>query len=212
MEAILIWIALLAPFVPLSVASYIHRSRQRAFLTKILKVDEPLRKRVAREFGVDGAAVTGVSVFDVLYNTMKLDTDALQGMKHLHHKQNFESLGDLMDFIKGEIIKAEPGDGVWRQMVHKYKGYTGEEAVVDFFREKGHDVEIPKSGTNEEWDLKIDGEPFNTKVTDNPQYIQKHLDEHSSGVIANREMADAFHDNPRVLINPNLSSQDGGHL
>lgn len=47
MEVILICIAI--TIVALSTALYIHRSRQRAFLTKTLKVDEPLRERVARE-------------------------------------------------------------------------------------------------------------------------------------------------------------------
>ena len=97
MEVILICIAVAT--VALSTASYFHRSRQRIFLTKTLKVDEPLRKRVARELGVDGAVVTGVSVFDVLYNTMKLDPNALRGMDHLHHAKDFQNLGELMALV-----------------------------------------------------------------------------------------------------------------
>lgn len=210
MEVILICIAVVT--VALSTASYLHRSRQRTFLTKTLKVDEPLRKRVARELGVDGAAVTGVSTFDVLYNTMKLDPNALEGMEHLHHAQGFDNLGDLMDFMKSDIIKSEPGEVAWRSMIHKYKGYTGEDTVADYYREGGHDVETPSSGTNEGWDHIIDGKPYNVKVTDDPRYIQEHLDKHPDiDVIENREMADAFRDNPRVVINPELSSQEAFH-
>ena len=210
MEVILICIAVAT--IALSTTSYFHRSRQRAFLKRTLKVDEPLRKRVARELGVDGAVVTGVSTFDVLYNTMKLDSHALQGMDHLHHKEGFGSLDDLMDFMKSEIIKSEPGSEVWRQMVHKYKGYTGEEKVADYYRERGHNVETPESGTTEGIDHIIDGKPYNAKVTDNPRYIQEHLDKHPDiDVIANREMEDAFRDNPRVVINPELSSQGAFH-
>lgn len=210
MEVILICIAVAT--VALSTASYVHRSRQRAFLKKTLKVDEPLRKRVARELGVDGAAVTGVSVFDVLYNTMKLDPHAIRGMGHLHHSKDFENIGDLMDFMKSDIIKSEPGEAAWRSMIHKYKGYTGEDAVADYYRERGHDVETSESGTTEGLDHIIDGKPYNVKVTDNPRYIQEHLDKHPDiDVIANREMADAFRDNPRVVINPELSSQEAFH-
>ena len=213
MEVLLICIAVAT--VTLSTASYFHRSRQRAFLTKTLKVDEPLRKRVARELGVDGAVVTGVSVFDVFYHTImitKLDPHVLQGIDHLHHKQNFESLGDLMDFMKSEIIRSEPGEAAWRSMIHKYKGYTGEDAVADYYRERGHDVVTPDSGTNEGWDHIIDGKLYNVKITDDPSYIREHLDKYPDiDIITNREMADAFHDNPRVIINPDLSSQEAFH-
>ena len=202
MEVILICIAVAT--VALSTASYFHRSRQRAFLTKTLKVDEPLRKSVARELGVDGVAVTGVSVFDVLYNTMKLDPHAIRGMGHLHHAKDFDNIGDLMEYMKSDIIRSEPGEAAWRSMIHKYKGYTGEDAVADYYRERGHDVETPDSGTNEGWDHIIDGKPYNVKVTDKPQYIQEHLDKHPDiDVIANREMEEAFRDNPRVVVNLN---------
>ena len=207
MEFIIICIAVAV--VSLSMASYIHRSRQRAFLTKTLKVDESLRNRVARELGVDGTVVAGVTVFDVLYNTMKLDRHALEGIDHLHHAQDFDNLGDLMDFMKSEIIKSDSGSEVWEQMIHKYKGYTGEESVVEHLRELGYVVEIPESGTAPGLDLIVGGKPYNVKITDEPSYIQKHLDEHPDiDVITNREMADAFRDNPRVLVDFKLSIEE----
>ena len=153
--------------------------------------------------------MTGVSVFDVLYNTMKLDPHALQGIGNLHHAQDFESLDDLMDFIKGEIIKSEPGSEAWERMTDKYKGYTREEVVADYYRQRGHNVETPESGTAEGVDHIIDGKPYNVKVTDDPRYIQEHLDRHPDiDVIANLEMADDFRDNPRVVINPDLSAAE----
>ena len=208
---IIVTVAVLAALV-LSTASFVHRSRQRAFLTKPLKVDKSLKRRAARELGVDGAAVAGVSVFDVLYNTTKLDPHTLRGINHLHHAREFESLGDLMAFMKGEIIKSEPGEGAWRQMVHKYKGYTGEEEAFDNLSSNGHGFDVPDSGTAEGLDVTVDGKTFNVKVTDNPGYIQDHLDKHPDiDVITNREMADAFADNPRVVIDPDLSSQEAFH-
>ncbi len=159
--------------------------------------------------GVDGAFVTGVSTFDVLYNTMRMDPSALKGMAHLHHAQDFDDLGDLMAFMKRFIIKSESGEKAWRQMIDKYKGYTGEAKVAEHLREYGYNVEIQESGTAEGLDLMVEGKPYNVKITDNSYYIQEHLDKHPDiDVITNREMADAFPDNPRVVVLPELSSQE----
>ena len=89
MEILLISIAGFVA-ITLSIVGYIRRSKQEAFLKNTLQVDDSLRERVARELGVDGAFGTGVSTFDVLYNTMKLDPNALRGMEHLHLGQSFE--------------------------------------------------------------------------------------------------------------------------
>lgn len=210
MELILLVAALLT--TGLGTASYIHRTRQRAILTKELSVNDHVRQRAARELGIDGAAVAGVSVFDVLYNTVKLDPQTLEGISHLHHAQDFENLGELMSFLQDSIIKSGSGDEAWRQMVHKYKGYTGEEGAFDNLEGGGHNIEVPNSGTAEGMDVRVDGDPYNVKITDNPKYIQKHLDENPDiDVIANKEMAEAFKDNPRVLIDNDLSSQDVFH-
>ncbi len=152
--------------------------------------------------------MTGVSVFDVLYNMMKLDPNVLRGIDHLHQAQNFNNLGELMDFMKSNIIKSKPGDEAWKQMLDKYKGYTGEERVAEHLRESGHNVEMPESGTTEGLDLIADGKPYNVKITDDPHYIQEHLDKYPDiDVITTREMADYFSDNPRVRI-VQLSSQE----
>lgn len=193
-------------------ASYIHRARQTSFLTKNLQVDQSLINKTAKELGVDGAAVAGISTFDVLYNTLKLEPNALKGMTHLHQAQDFENLGDLMSFMKDNIIKSEFGDAAYRQMIHKYKGYTGEETSFENLTQKGYALNIPESGTTKGLDVEVDGVPYNVKVTDNPRYIQEHLDKHPDiDVIANKEMADAFANNPRVIIDYDLSSQESFH-
>ncbi len=53
---ILVALALFA-VLALSTTSYVHRLRQRAFLTKQLKVDESFKRRAARELGVDGGVL-----------------------------------------------------------------------------------------------------------------------------------------------------------
>lgn len=193
-------------------ASFIHRLRQRMNLKRHLLVDESLKKRTAEAIGLDGAVVAGVSLFDVFYNTMKLDPHALRGIAHLHHAENFEKLSDVIGFMKTEIIKSSDGQPVWRQMVHKYKGYTGEEVAFDNLAGSGPAIEVPTSGTAPGLDVVVDGKPYNVKVTDNPAYVQERLNKHPDiDVITNREMAEGFQDNPRVIIDPDLSSKEAFH-
>jgi len=193
-------------------ASLFHHHRQRVFLNKALNVNESYKKQAANDLGIDGSAIAAVTTFDVLYNSMKLSPEALSGIDHLHHGQNFKNLSDLMDFMKEEIIKSESGEIAWRQMVHKYKGYTGEETAFGKLAEDGHSIQIPESGTTEGLDVIIDGKAYNVNVTDNPSYIQEHLDKYPDvDVIANKEMAQAFGDHPRVKIDPDLSSQQAFH-
>lgn len=171
-----------------------------------------MRGQAVRELGIDGATIVGISVFDVLYNTAKLNPHALKGMAHLHQAKEFENLGDLMTFMKSEIIKSKPGEGAWKQMIHKYKGYTGEEATFDHLSASDNTIDIPTSGTAEGLDVTVDGKAFNVKVTDNPRYVQDHLDKHPDiDVITNHEMGSAFEGNPRVLIDADLSSQEAFH-
>lgn len=211
-DLMVVAIALIAVLSALGAASYFHRQRQKEYLLKTLAVDEALASQVASQFGIDGTAVAGATLFDVLYNTMKLDPYALQGMDRLHHAPEFENLGHLMEFMKAEIIKSEPGESAWRPMVHKYKGYAGEEVAIENLRAAGHDVEVPDATNNPGYDVLVDGKRFNVKVTDNPAYIQEHLDRYPDiDVITNREMADAFSDNPRVVIDPELSAQELFH-
>lgn len=195
-----------------AVTSAKYHSRQERYLKKELKVEEILKTKVAKTIGVEGAVVSAVSIFDVLYNTSRMDPHVLKGISHLHNSQEFESLGDLTSYMKENILSSEEGSKPWRQMVHKYKGYTGEEVAFDNLEAAGHEVEVPESGTEEGWDVKIDGEKFNVKITDNPAYIQKHLDENPDiKVITNKEMGEAFSDNPNVIINPDLSVQEAFH-
>jgi hypothetical protein len=79
-------------------------------------------------------------------------------------------------------------------------------------REAGHNVVIPESGTNPDWDVMIDRQKYNVKVTDDPSYITNFLHHHPDvDVITNNEMASAFADNPHVHIDPALSAQDAFH-
>ena len=138
-----------------------------------------------------------------------MDPQALSGIEHLHHAQEFNNLGDLIGYMKENILSAEEGTKAWRQIIHKYKGYTGEEMAFDNLRNAGHSVDIPESGTMEGLDATVDNQPINVKITDNPSYIQEHLDAHPNiPVYTNIEMKQTFADNPNVIIDPDLSAQE----
>jgi hypothetical protein len=197
-------------FGSIFIASINHHHKQKSFLENELTVDDEIDSEFKNKFGALEGAVIGVSVFDVLYNIGRVDPFVLSGINHLHHSQNFGSLGELSTYLKESIVNSEAGTGEWRQMIHKYKGYTGEESTFEGIRESGHSIEIPESGTFPQIDAIIDGQKFNMAVTDNPSYIQHKLDTLPEDVHiwTNKEMADAFSDNPRVHIDPTLSSQD----
>ena len=198
------------------VSSYFHHKKVETFLNKQLGFDESLRQKVAKDFGLTEGVATGVSVFDVLYHTSRMNPFALAGINHLHHAQNFDSLGDLIAFMKLNIIHSEPGQAAWRDMVHKYKGYTGEEMGINHLQHSGHTVQVPESGTQAGHDVIAHGSafdgPVNIKVTDSPAYIAHHLSQYPNiPVLTNNEMSSAFSDNPNVTIDPHLSSQECFH-
>jgi hypothetical protein len=162
--------------------------------------------------GVESVTAVGVSLFDVLYSTSRLDPFVLKGIEHLHHSQHFENLGDLMGYMKSHIIDSESGTQAWRQMIHKYKGYTGEEQAFDRIAHSGISLKVPESGTNPDFDATVNGHHVDFAITDNPSYIQDKLDSDPNILVwTNREMADAFGDNSRVIVDPDLSSQDAFH-
>ena len=164
--------------------------------------------KAEKKIGALEATITSVALFDVLYNVGKADPFVLTGINHLHHAQGFENLGDLTTYLKTSIIDSNAGTEAWRQMVHKYKGYTGEEAVFDHIRDEGLDLEVPTSGTNPDVDAVIDGQAYDMAITDNPSYIQEKLDSlpDDVNIWTNKEMGAAFGDNPRVYIDESMSS------
>ena len=156
------------------------------------------RQGVYSRIGVDGAAAACCSVYDVTVNTSKLHAHALDGMAH---------------FMDDSIITSTAGDKAWRQMVHKYKGYTGEEAVFDSLESSGHVIDIPESATTAGYDLVLDGNLFNVKITGSLSYIREHLEKNPDiDIITNIEMAEVFSNNPRVIIDAGISSQEMFHI
>lgn len=190
-----------------SIAIFNH-SKAKSYLNQKLVVDKSTLNKVKNKVGITEASVVGVTLFDVLYNTAKMDPFVLKGVDHLHHSQNFESLADLSSFLKENIINSEEGTTAWRQMIHKYKGYTGEEYAFNKLDETGTNYIKPDSGTNEQYDAIIDGQKVDIAITDDPSYIAEKLKDPEVFVYTNKEMAAAYDGNPRVIIDENLSVQE----
>jgi hypothetical protein len=188
------------------------RCRQKAFLLKPLTVESLHGKQATSNIGLTEIAPPAISTFDVLYNMSKIDPHCLRGIDHLHHAQHFSNLGDLMGFLKSSVLPEHLDGAAWRSVIHKYKGYAGEEVVFDHLQAGGHQVERAVSGTQSGHDAVVDGHFYNIKVTDDPAYIGDHLREHPDvDVITNSEMGDAFAANPHVHIDQALSAQDVFH-
>lgn len=201
-------IIVLSIFGLLTVVAMINHARTKSYLMKEIKVDKKTLENVKSKVGIEPAAAVGITIFDVLYNTSKMDPFVLKGIDHLHHSQNFENLSDISAYLKDNIINSEDGSTAWRQMIHKYKGYTGEEYTFDKLDQKGIDYIKPESGTNEQYDAIIDGKKVDIAITDDPRYIAEKLEDPDVFVYTNKEMAAAYENNPRVIIDNDLSVEE----
>lgn len=187
-----------------------HRREVDEFLFRPLEVDSESTARLNRFLDAAGDhAVTSLALFDVLYNLGKVDPMFLRGVDHLHHGQEFSNLNDVSIFLREHIIGNDFTVSHWERLIHKYKGYTGEQYLFDLWRREGIDVEVPESGTHAAVDATVDGESVNVKVTNNPAYIRQALEEHPDvTIVTNLEMASHFPDHPRVTVKPEMSEHD----
>ena len=89
------------------ISAYWH-NRQKKYLLTHIAVDNNIgiqAKKLLENMGLEGQVAVGITIFDVFYNSIKIDPFALRGIDHLHHSQNFENLGQLVSFMKESIIK-----------------------------------------------------------------------------------------------------------
>lgn len=184
--------------------------RQRAFLKRPLELDEHLKAKITESIGLETGGGIAMSAYDVLSGAARIDPKLLEGINHLHHAKEFSNFKDLLDYMQQVIIgDSAIGSDAWQQLIHKYKGFAGEEYVAEWLRDAGHAVTMPLSGTEPGYDMIVDGKEFNVKITRSPDYIMDHLEKYPDvDVITNREMMEHFSDHPRVLIDENLSILD----
>ncbi len=102
-------------FVAAAAASFVHRVRLRRLLQRPLALSAAAAARAGRHVGADGAAATTVLVADALYNVLKLDPHALQGLDQLHHARSLDTLADLVATLREDTLAARgnaiAGDG-----------------------------------------------------------------------------------------------------
>jgi hypothetical protein len=188
--------------------SYFHKSKVDRFLHTELKIDKSLKKKASKLYGLEVGAITSVSVADVLYNTARLDPFVLQGVNHLHHAQEFSNLGDLMGFLEDNIIKSQEGTAEWTRMIHKYKGYTGEQIVAENYELDGKEVNFPDSATTKGYDMTVDGIDVDVKTVSYPSSINQHLEQYPEiPIVGNREMNMRI-DSDNFSIDDGLSVHD----
>ena len=178
--------------------SVYHHNQVKKYLLKEI----PLSKQIVNDakyfFGLETIPVAGIALFDVIYNTSRLDPNVLKGIVHLHNKREFSNLGELMDYINS--INAQ---------VHTYKGHAGEQVAFENLKKSGADVTMPISGTNKGFDLIADGTKLDVKTTADESYINQELARDPEKIIyTNNEMAPYFENNDRVIIDQNLSETD----
>jgi len=193
-------VALFVPLLLVMIMSVLHHRKQNKYLTTALRVDDETKEKAKHSFGeaFETAAIVGIPIIDVLYNTLKMNPHALAGINHLHHSREFDNLRDLVDFMKKSIHGREGGI---ESMLNQYKGYTGEERVFDQLRAEGHNVEVPDAPNHPGFDALVDGEPINVKITTTPGYINQHFEKYPDiKVYTNQEMSEVFAGDPNVMI------------
>lgn len=136
---------------------------------KKLKISPILKKKLL----FTGAIFTD-SLFDYFYNFSKIDPNMVDAIKRVHHGHGLDNMSDVIGWTQHNLLQ----DGIQDHEVNKYKGYLGEERHADYLRKQGHEVEMPDTSNQEGWDMKLDGQEINVKVTNNKSYINKHLEDH----------------------------------
>ena len=114
----------------------------------------------------------GVSVFDVLYHMNKVDPLLINAIDRLHHSQKFEDFSDLSNYIK-DLVKNTSDE----RLIHKYKGYFGEEDTFNKLSFSDGDLFIPNSGTNPGFDFIYNNQKYNRAVSNDSEYLDKKLDD-----------------------------------
>ena len=214
-------------FISISlIVRYQRKKKQIKYLMKKLKLDKltlgKLDQKSIKKLSTESVAklrngnftleigTASVALFDILYTLGKVDPFVLAGINHLHHGEDFKTLGDLTAFLNNEIINSSNGSDAWNDMIHKYKGYTGEEMLFNRIRENSSII-VPESGVNPDYDFidTIADQKYNIKISSSSDYIRQARNDLPDDVNlwVNNEHAAEFSNDPRVFVDPNLSEE-----
>lgn len=176
-------------------------SRVAGFLQKHTEFDRDLSKLTDKLNLMDAAGTASIPVATHLYFMSLLSDDVLHAMtfSSADHPQNVQQLKDLADQITSTSGSAFEGH------LNRIAGYTAEQHAAHSFLESGHIVSFPEYANNPGYDLLVDGHPIQVKLTTNPELIIEHLHKYPDiPVVTNAEMAQHFHHDPMVMIDPSM--------
>lgn len=159
--------------------SMIHYYRVKRFLFKKLETVNTGVSSIKEKYASINPEMSkldlvpvGVSVFDILYHMNKVDPLLVRAVDRLHHSQNFENFFDLSNYLK-DLVKNTSDE----RLIHKYKGYFGEEDTFDKLSLSDGNLFIPTSGTNPGFDFIYNDQKYNRAVSSNSEYLDKKLND-----------------------------------
>lgn len=116
MELLIISIAIVIAVV--LIASWRHHIRLKALLNSPFRIASSLVDKLRAFHYIDDATIAGLTLFDVLYTTLKLNPAILSKFNHLDHNQGVFDMNDLATSIhNGTIFTGSTSDN-WSHLGH----------------------------------------------------------------------------------------------
>lgn len=112
METLVIIVAVIV--VIALIMSWRHHIKLKAFLLSPICMDKGILNKVKRLVGIDDAAIAGITLFDVLYNTLKLNPDLLRKLGELDHNQTISSISDLITNSEISNLDTDTVFDIWQ--------------------------------------------------------------------------------------------------
>jgi len=149
-----------------------------------------IRRRYLEPVGV--SMLTGYQAYEAL---TAIDPHVISGAKFAFKNVDFDNVSEAAAWFRGL-------DGI---RANRLAGYTAEQMVAANLAAQGHAVEFPDLANQPGYDLLVDGQPLQVKLTMDADYINDHLDRYPDvSVIANAEMAEYADAIDAVHIDPDL--------
>lgn len=86
-----------------------------------------------------------------------------------------EDLGDFGNLRDLVMNAREMDPEAYAGWFARLQGYVGEQVAAGVLEKQGFEVDWPDTPNHPGWDLLIDGQPYNVKVTDDPDLILEHF-------------------------------------
>lgn len=159
-------------------------------------------KRLTDLFGGDTTAYATLTVGDLLYDAIRIDPVAVEGIDSVR-------AGNLSDIFQMAGLGQELGAlgaASYQGHLSQLQGHVAEKVVGYALQAEGAVVEFPKASNQAGYDLLVNGDPFQVKNARSPGSVIEHFDRYPDiPVFTNMEVAEFFADDPRVIPLSGLS-------